>query len=103
MKHLILLAAALALSPTLLRAQAPERLSEEAVRKVFPALVRIYVVSDESENGRIKRQRSAGSGVIISEDGYLVTNHHVAGRANRLVVTWPTSRRSTRSWWARIR
>jgi hypothetical protein len=24
--------------------------------------------------------------VIISEDGYLVTNHHVAGRANRLVV-----------------
>ncbi|MFO1524171.1 MAG: trypsin-like peptidase domain-containing protein [Kiritimatiellia bacterium] len=82
----LLLAAALALSPTLLRAQAPERLSEEAVRKVFPALVRIYVVSDESENGRIKRQRAAGSGVIISADGYLVTNHHVAGRANRLVV-----------------
>ncbi len=86
MKHPLLLAATLALSSTLLRAQAPERLSEEAVRKVFPALVRIYVVSDESENGRIKRQRSAGSGVIISEEGYLVTNHHVAGRANRLVV-----------------
>jgi serine protease Do len=32
---------------------------------------------------------SMGSGVLISPDGYLLTNHHVAGDEGRLRVRWP--------------
>jgi serine protease Do len=33
------------------------------------------------------KQESSGSGVIITAEGHVVTNHHVAGRAKRLVCT----------------
>jgi S1-C subfamily serine protease len=32
-------------------------------------------------------QRASGSGVIISEDGYIVTNNHVIEQANEIKVT----------------
>jgi S1-C subfamily serine protease len=32
-------------------------------------------------------QRASGSGVIISEDGYIVTNNHVIEEANEITVT----------------
>src|ERR1022692_3962336 len=31
--------------------------------------------------------QEVGSGAIISQDGYLITNHHVAGHAARIVCT----------------
>ncbi len=60
---------------------------EDVVAKVKPALVRIEVVSTYYEEGRESKFQSAGSGVIISKDGYIVTNHHVAGHAVRLLCT----------------
>ncbi len=57
---------------------------ERALRRVYPALVRIYVVKEEADAGRMKKERAAGSGVIIRKEGYIITNHHVAGRARRL-------------------
>ena len=59
---------------------------EQAVKSVYPALVRIYVVMEKAQNGRIIRQRGSGSGAIISEDGYVVTNHHVAGNGSHFIV-----------------
>ncbi|MEI6675438.1 MAG: PDZ domain-containing protein [Verrucomicrobiota bacterium] len=59
---------------------------EAAVKAVYPALVRIYVVSEEGGGGRMQKQRACGSGTIIHPDGYILTNHHVAGRASRIVV-----------------
>lgn len=54
---------------------------DQAVARVYPALVRIDVVSVEGEAGRMRKGAGAGSGAIISPEGYIVTNHHVAGRA----------------------
>jgi len=53
---------------------------------VFPALVRIFVVVQEPAGGRMQRIQAAGSGTIISPQGYVVTNHHVAGNACRIMV-----------------
>jgi len=58
-----------------------------AIEKVKPALVRIRVVSTEFNEGREIKQQSVGSGAIITKDGYLVTNHHVAGHGARMFCT----------------
>jgi serine protease Do len=39
------------------------------------------------QNGIIPEQRASGSGVIISADGYIVTNNHVVADADELTVT----------------
>lgn len=60
---------------------------EAAIARVRPALVRIRVVSTEFSDGREIKQQSVGSGAIITKDGYIVTNHHVAGHAARMFCT----------------
>jgi serine protease Do len=57
------------------------------VSQVKPALVRIYVVSTAYRGGRELKRQSAGSGVIITPEGHVVTNHHVAGHATQLICT----------------
>lgn len=72
------------------RAPAERAPAELAFEKVYPALVRIYVVFTSPRSGRMERRRAAGSGAIISSDGYVVTNHHVAGNATSIRVTLAT-------------
>ncbi len=60
---------------------------EPAISAVKPALVRIFVATVDYYQGREMKSEASGSGVIISKDGYVVTNHHVAGWAKRLVCT----------------
>ncbi|MGB5287526.1 MAG: Do family serine endopeptidase [Ignavibacteriaceae bacterium] len=68
----------------------------EVADKVTPAIVQISVVS-ERENPHQeffffpfkdmpKEQRGSGSGIIISEDGYIVTNNHVVQNASKVSV-----------------
>lgn len=71
----------------------PELLRESvqfAVAKVKPALVRIQVVSPWYAGGREIKSESSGSGVIISPEGHVLTNHHVAGRATRILCVLAT-------------
>ncbi len=60
---------------------------DSAIAKVKPALVRIRVVATDYSEGRETKSQAVGSGVIITKDGYLVTNHHVAGHAVRMFCT----------------
>jgi serine protease Do len=61
-----------------------------AVSKVAPSLVRIHVVRVDYRDGREVKQESAGSGTIISAEGHVVTNHHVAGRTHAITCTLST-------------
>lgn len=42
--------------------------------------------------GQFYRQKGSGSGVIYSSDGYIVTNNHVVGFADKIEVTLPDNR-----------
>lgn len=55
--------------------------------RVLPALIHIQPVVMDYLTGREKKQSIVGSGVILSTDGYAVTNYHVAGRAERIICT----------------
>ena len=63
------------------------RAVETAVAKVKPALVKISVVTVDYDQGREIKYESVGSGVIISKQGHVITNHHVAADARLLTCT----------------
>ncbi len=76
----------LVLSPSS-RAEIDQTAVDRAIALVGPALVRIHVVNDYTSDGRSLKSEASGSGVIVSPEGHIVTNHHVAGKAVRLLVT----------------
>jgi serine protease Do len=67
------------------------------IKKVSPSVVQILVTAyaplEESSRGNagvvIGRQRASGSGFVIEEDGYIVTNAHVVNGAQRIEVVLP--------------
>ncbi len=61
---------------------------ERAVGLVKPALVRIHVVDTFYREGREMKSEASGSGVVITPEGHVVTNHHVAGHAKQLKCTF---------------
>jgi serine protease Do len=69
---------------------------ENVVAKVAPAVVQIRVVAYGPVTGGatgpsalLGTQRSTGSGVILSSDGFIVTNAHVIEGGRRFVVVLP--------------
>jgi serine protease Do len=67
----------------------PEQTAEvqAALALVAPSLVRIHVVSVDFQDGRELKREASGSGTIISPDGLVITNHHVAGRTRAITCT----------------
>ena len=61
---------------------------EAAVAKVKPALVRIDVVDTYYNEGREMKSGASGSGAVITPEGHVITNHHVAGHAKQLKCTF---------------
>ncbi len=69
---------------------AMEALSSKVSHGVVQIFSTGYSFNEESDatntSSLIARQRSSGSGVIVSEDGYIVTNSHVVQSARRVQV-----------------
>jgi serine protease Do len=81
-------AAATGAPPASASTTATDRASiDRAIAAVLPSLVRLTVVYLDQQAGREVKGQLSGSGTIISADGYVVTNHHVAGRPRRIVCT----------------
>jgi len=78
----------------------------EASQKSTPSVVFIKTESQQYQRssffwgfdydpfGRIGKVASTGSGVIISENGYIVTNHHVVKNADKIEVVISNSKRN---------
>jgi serine protease Do len=71
-----------------------ETLSRRVSRSVVQIFATGYALSESSETGAaaamITRQRATGSGVILSSDGYILTNGHVVTNARRVRVRLAT-------------
>ena len=66
-----------------------------AVQRAAPSVVTIFSESI-SNQPRYKRQNTIqelGSGVIMSQDGYILTNYHVINNADQIIVILTDGRR----------
>lgn len=57
---------------------------DQALNTVKPALVQIHVVESYFRDGRETKYQISGSGTVITPEGHVLTNHHVAGHAARI-------------------
>jgi len=58
-----------------------QRIIATAKQKVYPALVFVKPIRETFVSGERRRAEVLGSGVIISPDGYVVSNNHVCEKA----------------------
>jgi serine protease Do len=70
-----------------------ESLSRRVSRSVVQIFSYGFTLSEPSQTGSnaavVTRQRATGSGAVVSEDGYIVTNAHVVENARRVRVRVP--------------
>ncbi|UCX06044.1 outer membrane-stress sensor serine endopeptidase DegS [Shewanella glacialimarina] len=68
----------------------------KAVRRAAPAVVNIYSLSiDQRAPLNSSSLQGLGSGVIMSNQGYILTNYHVIKRADEIVIALQDGRRFT--------
>jgi serine protease Do len=62
-------------------------------RMISPAVVRLDVAQAVYRDGKRSLSRGIGSGVIIDQDGRILTNYHVAGRSVEIYATLASEER----------
>lgn len=68
----------------------------KAVRRAAPAVVNIYSLSiDQRRPLNSGSPQGLGSGVIMSKEGYILTNYHVIKKADEIVVALQDGRKFT--------
>ena len=85
--YLLAATAVCVLAPVAAEAQASASLRqaiEDAVGRIKPSLVRIHVVEAYYGEGREMKYELSGSGAVITPEGHVITNHHVAGHAKQI-------------------
>lgn len=60
---------------------------EYARDKVYPALVNIEPIFERYSGGKKKKSTGVGSGVVLSSEGYVITNYHVTRGAKISICT----------------
>lgn len=68
-------------------AEADSPLLPEIVDRLSPSVVGVSSIQKSHSLTAQPSVQSMGSGVILSEDGYILTNHHVIGDKNEISVT----------------
>lgn len=66
---------------------------ESLVERISPSVVQIFTVGfaiSQPSESQLLRNQGSGSGVILSADGYLMTNAHVVEGAQRIRVRLPS-------------
>lgn len=57
--------------------------------RLNPLLREFFGLPEQSQDGRRLRPRGIGSGVIVSKDGYILTNNHVIAEADEILIDFP--------------
>lgn len=69
----------------------------QAVYRAAPAVVNIYSRQYVENNHNKLSTRGLGSGVIVSNKGYIITNYHVVARADQIIVALQDGRAANAS------
>jgi S1-C subfamily serine protease len=60
-------------------------LLNKIINVILPSVVNLFVTFTKSDGSG--NNQGVGTGIIYSQDGYIVTNNHVAGGTSQIVVT----------------
>ena len=71
------------------------RVTQRQIDPAWDEVLRRYLGEDAVPQRRTQRQQQGlGSGVLVTSDGFIITNNHVIQGANEITVTLPKSQES---------